>query len=93
MIKPDQIWEAPCTQQTPSGTFGDVSLFVTSKMFFGQCSCRVEICRNWRYFLQKMTQNFMYFLSNLRTFSITSFTDSVNLGTYPENLLTYCARL
>ena len=32
MIKPDQVWEAPCTRQTPSGTSGDVSLFITFKI-------------------------------------------------------------
>ena len=35
----------------------------------------------------------MYILSNLRTFCIISFTDSVNLATYRENLKKYCVKL
>ena len=41
-----------------------------------------------RFFWQRNVfrkHHFMYFLSNLRTFCIISFTDSVNLGTYCEN--------
>ena len=34
----------------------------------------------------------MYFLSNLRTFCIISFTDGVSLGTCCENFCTFCVR-
>ena len=34
----------------------------------------------------------MYFLSNIRTFCIISFTDNVDLGAYCEILRTYCVR-
>ena len=56
-----------------------------------QIQYNYDICRNCcdrqsgNYFLvayrccQKTTHNFMYFLSNLRTFCVISFTDAVNL--------------
>ena len=36
--------------------------------------------------------NIIYFLSNLSTFCIISYTNGVNLGTYCEKLHTYCVR-
>ena len=44
------------------------------------------------YCFQKRKQNFMDFLSYLRTFCVISFSDGVNLGTYYENLRSYCVR-
>ena len=41
---------------------------------------------------RKHCKIFMYFLSNLRTFCVISFTEGVNLGTYCDNLRSYCVR-
>ena len=50
MIKPEQALEAPCTRQTPSGTSGDVSLFITFKI---KCFCAMGNA-----IAGKMTPNF-----------------------------------